>query len=399
MRPCVTCCIPACLGVLAILVNGRHGQTFSPRLGVSQAFLVAAHSSSFCSTSANTKSRLRLRSKSHHDNDIEKATLTFKVKKTWLQLKQRLNELSFSEQMLLALAFQWIYTLYLPTLHIQFPFQLLPVESGFGVDIGVDTILSVALYAKILHGLATQDTKPLVDNTQQKNILLVVAGLWGTFFISGYVALLAENLALLFSAMDVPIGPEMLNSIRVLGGHLFWVAAGSLILDRNLIPLFQPNNGWFRLEWNAQWLLKSIAGYCLSCTCYNIADLAWGMLEPFLKNDQEYQECDYLPQGNEWLSTIIGAIGPCISAPWFEEVLYRSFALKALGMHMPRLGALVTSSLLFAAHHLNLASLIQLFTLGLVWAAIQERVDNLAVTIAIHALWNLRVLVGNILGR
>ena len=56
----------------------------------------------------------------------------------------------------------------------------------------------------------------------------------------------------------------------------------------------------------------------------------------------------------------VGAVGPCISAPIFEEVLYRGFLLPALSVGMKLPMAIPVSSVLFAVHHLNLGGIIPL---------------------------------------
>mmetsp|Transcript_39020 Transcript_39020/g.154555 ORF Transcript_39020/g.154555 Transcript_39020/m.154555 type:complete len:98 (+) Transcript_39020:827-1120(+) len=95
---------------------------------------------------------------------------------------------------------------------------------------------------------------------------------------------------------------------------------------------------------------------------------------------------------------LIGSLGPCISAPVFEEILYRGFLLPTLVCYMPMHFAIPASSILFAAHHLNICGVLPLSVLGFAWAIIYTFSRNLLTTILIHAMWNSRVFLGSLLG-
>ena len=58
------------------------------------------------------------------------------------------------------------------------------------------------------------------------------------------------------------------------------------------------------------------------------------------------------PAADDPLALAIGAVGPCLSAPVFEEVLYRGFLLPSmLRFGVPLRRALPLHAVLFAAHH------------------------------------------------
>ena len=104
------------------------------------------------------------------------------------------------------------------------------------------------------------------------------------------------------------------------------------------------------------------------------------------------------PENNDLVAMGVGAIAPCISAPWWEEVLYRGFLLPSLSLWMPINLAIPLSAVLFAAHHMSLTSMVPLTALGLVWAILYVHSGNLIVTILIHSMWNSRVFLGSLLG-
>jgi membrane protease YdiL (CAAX protease family) len=54
------------------------------------------------------------------------------------------------------------------------------------------------------------------------------------------------------------------------------------------------------------------------------------------------------PEDNDIAALAVGAIAPCVCAPWWEEVLYRGFMLPALTLFMPTKVAIPVSAVLFA---------------------------------------------------
>jgi membrane protease YdiL (CAAX protease family) len=54
------------------------------------------------------------------------------------------------------------------------------------------------------------------------------------------------------------------------------------------------------------------------------------------------------PEENDGLAMLVGSIAPCVTAPWWEEVLYRGFLLPALTLYLPLHYALPASAVLFA---------------------------------------------------
>ena len=81
-----------------------------------------------------------------------------------------------------------------------------------------------------------------------------------------------------------------------------------------------------------------------------------------------------------------------VTAPVFEEIIFRGFLMR--GMSASRLGvigALLFSSLLFAAVHLqyNVPNMMMVFGLGLVFGLMRWRSGSTTVSIMLHASWNI----------
>jgi membrane protease YdiL (CAAX protease family) len=94
----------------------------------------------------------------------------------------------------------------------------------------------------------------------------------------------------------------------------------------------------------------------------------------------------------------IGAIAPCITAPYWEEIFYRGLIYPFLGSIMPMSLATPLSAIVFAVHHARVDALIPLFVLGMTWATLYLLSGNLFVCMVVHAMWNSRIFLGSYLG-
>jgi len=103
------------------------------------------------------------------------------------------------------------------------------------------------------------------------------------------------------------------------------------------------------------------------------------------------------PEESDMIAVGIGSIGPCFTAPVFEEVLYRGFLLPALTRFFPLSVAVPLHSFIFGLHHHSLKGLLPLSALGLVWALAYVASGNLIVPIVIHAMWNARIFLSSLL--
>ena len=260
-------------------------------------------------------------------------------------------------------------------------------------------------------------------------VLLTVA-----YFSTGRFSLLFENGLYAAAGYGLPLTVAMHRSLVVLLGHLTWVLVGSGILAGVLSPkpffgggwtkantsstktafakttkgdfkkskekMLRPYR-WYTSRWDTYWLWWTIGGYFVSAWLFNIADfLNQILLPPYLFAQASEGVVSQLinPENNDFLASLVGYIAPCLSAPWWEEVLYRGYLLPALGLFMGFWPSVFVSGVLFSVHHLSVMGAIPLAVLGWVWAALYAKSGNILVTILIHGMWNSRVFLGSWLG-
>lgn len=77
-----------------------------------------------------------------------------------------------------------------------------------------------------------------------------------------------------------------------------------------------------------------------------------------------------------------------IVAPMAEEILFRGYFYGVIRRYGGRLPAIFTSSLLFAAIHVHLPSMLGLGTLAVILCLLYERTGSLWATITMHATFN-----------
>ncbi|KAL7516201.1 hypothetical protein ACHAWX_001241 [Stephanocyclus meneghinianus] len=248
------------------------------------------------------------------------------------------------------------------------------------------------------------------------------------YFSTGRFSLLFENGLYAAAGYGLPLTVAMHRSLVVLLGHLTWVAVGSAILAGVLSPkpffgggwvtqkttsskkkrssstinrkILRPYR-WYTNKWDTYWLWWTIGGYFVSAWLFNVADfLNQIILPPELFAQQAEGVVSQLinPENNDFLASLVGYIAPCLSAPWWEEVLYRGYLLPALGLFMGFWPSVFVSGVLFSLHHLSVMGAIPLAVLGWVWAALYAKSGNILVTILIHGMWNSRVFLGSWLG-
>lgn len=227
----------------------------------------------------------------------------------------------------------------------------------------------------------------------QTTAFLIVA-----YLASGYGAVFIEQILYLLAGYGVPLTIATTRAWKVLLGHLMWVYMGIRIL-RRLNPFFPKKGTWLRWKWKSNWLWWAIGGYYVSALFFNFADVVNQVVLPTSLFEAETVVSKLInPENKDRMAMAIGSIGPCVSAPVFEEVLYRGFLLPALACFLPMWAAIPASSVLFALHHLNPTGVLPLTVLGLIWAVLYTQSRNLTVPILIHAMWNSRVFLGSLLG-
>jgi len=80
-----------------------------------------------------------------------------------------------------------------------------------------------------------------------------------------------------------------------------------------------------------------------------------------------------------------------VCAPIWEEAIFRGFLLPSLAKWLPLSGAVLASSLIFAAAHFSLQRFAPLLLLGIIFGTLFVRSRNLVSSVALHSLWNLYI--------
>ena len=330
-----------------------------------------------------------------------------------------------------------------------FPFQLIPNDYGKFQSIGYDSLAgifsmiflfwlrkqtkinatpavpsifgephSTELPWNLTHGNCEIDSSDDIvpDNPHLSPSVRAFTYLLIAYTSTGRFTSWIENLLYVAVGMGMPLTIAMHRSLVVLLGHLTWVGIGSLILEFECKPFFNKRkkmgnkslqtkrrtlHNWYTLKWDTYWLWWAICGYFVSAWAFNMADFLNQIVIPSstFDNAGEGVVSQLInPENNDIWASIVGYIAPCLSAPWWEEVLYRGFILPALCMHMRFWPASILSSLIFSAHHMSTTGFIPLAVLGMTWATLYAKSGNLLVTILIHAMWNSRVFLGSWFG-
>lgn len=259
---------------------------------------------------------------------------------------------------------------------------------------------------------------PMAPGPKVTSVLGMLA-LIRAYFFTGRFSIFWEDAMYALAGMGFPMTIAMHRSLCVLLGHLTWIGVGGLILK--LVPRPQPffgggysesGNGktikkrnltqkWFTSRWDTYWLWWTMGGYFVSSWLFNIADFINQMVLPaaILENTAEGVVSQLInPENNDLAASLVGYIAPCLTAPWWEEILYRGFMLPAMCQHLHYWPAVLLSGIVFSAHHLSATGAIPLAVLGWAWAVMYTKSGNLLVTILIHAMWNSRVFFGSWLG-
>lgn len=268
-------------------------------------------------------------------------------------------------------------------------------ETETGTEIEIETEKKTGT----IGGLLRVDNPPwYVPREAKRKIGQTTLLLFVAYLASGYGAVFSEQILYLLAGSGVPLTVATTRAWKVLLGHLMWVYMGIGIL-RRLKPFFPKKGTWLKWKWKSNWLWWAIGGYYVSALFFNIADVFNQSVLPSSLFDEETVVSKLInPENKDRIAMAVGSIGPCVSAPVFEEVLYRGFLLPALACFLPMWAAVPASSVLFAIHHLNPTMIIPLSMLGFIWALLYAKSGNLTVTILIHAMWNSRVFLGSLLG-
>ena len=211
----------------------------------------------------------------------------------------------------------------------------------------VDVILAIALIL-LLGGLAGATLWTPADTTAKLTADKVLPA---TLMVAALPALLIVVLTARGIALGRVTGARAQSPLRTLGWTLLWFAASLPVL-------------------------------------FSIALLS-KLLLPAEQGEQEmvvlFRETVRGGNGVEIWSMVLAA---AVIAPLAEEFLFRGYFYPVLKRNLGGIGAGFLSATIFAAFHVNLASLAALFVLALCLTLAYEATGSLLVPMGMHALFN-----------
>ncbi|CAB1097194.1 unnamed protein product [Ectocarpus sp. CCAP 1310/34] len=252
---------------------------------------------------------------------------------------------------------------------LTFPIQLIPNNHGLFHSVGLDTaagfaVLGVAAWSRVRSGLplfpplggrgvegkekgrgkagAKSGTRgrvkipwKLEGARVKKKLPLTFTVLIFAYFLSGLGSTVCEYLLYGLSYLGVGMSVAMHRSLQVLLSHLVWVYMGVRILSMAVRSFFDTEKAsvaaaicmipseLMRTCRRFTSVLWVVGGYFVSSSLFNMADLANQFLCPLPPDTESVVVKIINPENNDIAAMAVGSIAPCMTAPWWEEVLYR----------------------------------------------------------------------------
>lgn len=317
--------------------------------------------------------------------------------------------------------------------------QMPSADSGEGDNASATAAAGAAAMPKLLSRPKWNEAPWKLPGQSKRLVatsLITLTVLIQAYFWTGRLSIFWEDVVYNLSGLGFYITAPMQRSLCVLLGHLSWVAIGVALLKWLPRPpkFFPPSRWqqeqdqqeklatvssrkdsateeesppavayrWFRsCIFNYNWLWWVIGGYYVSSWLFNIADgLNQYLLPPQVLQDAQESIVSQLvnPEHNDVAASVVGYVAPCVSAPWWEEVLYRGFCLPIATKFLGYPAAVFVQGVVFSAHHMSLTAALPLAVLGWTWAVLYTKSRNLWTVVFVHALWNSRVFLGSWLG-
>lgn len=161
---------------------------------------------------------------------------------------------------------------------------------------------------------------------------------------------------------------------------------------------------WLGLRWKQWWLAFAIAPVTvffvwgvLVATHFSGLN---GWLEHTLGIESIQQEAVKLLQEAKSPTVIVlMALAAVVVAPLTEEVVFRGYLYPAAKRFCGTWGAMIFSSMVFAAAHANAVALLPLFILAMLLCLIYELTGSIWANISVHFLFNLATVALQLLAR
>jgi membrane protease YdiL (CAAX protease family) len=221
--------------------------------------------------------------------------------------------------------------------------------------------------------------------------ILLQVFLVGFFLVGQLVVPLLFSIALrAFNLQPGTFTPRS-QAIYVFITYLTLMTGGLSVLYFSIRSFFPLSSGWFQFNWGKNWFLWGLGGYLTALPSVILVSLINQQIW-----DGQGGSNPILPialENRDGIALFIFFITASIAAPVFEEIFFRGFILPSLTRYLPVWGAVLLSSLIFAAAHLNISEVIPLTTLGIILGIVYTRSRNLLSSMLLHGLWNSGTLL------
>ncbi len=193
--------------------------------------------------------------------------------------------------------------------------------------------------------------------------------------------------------------------IQVIGGTVIYlfIPETNLVLSLSASILLQVLSYYFAIYlfyWRAGNTVNGarrngVALRYLALLAVSIAMFAGKALAPVV--EQLPQSEDTIAAFEELASVpILAILMIVVIAPLFEEIIFREIIFKGLKNRYNQPLAIIVSSLLFGAFHLNYQQFVTATILGVICALIYNITNSVRYTIILHAMYNLSVSIVSI---
>jgi uncharacterized protein len=160
---------------------------------------------------------------------------------------------------------------------------------------------------------------------------------------------------------------------------------------------------WLGLRWKMWPLAIAIAPvtvFFMWCLMGALHLTGWnGWLEKSLGIESMQEAVKLLQEAKDPLVVILMAVAAVIVAPLAEEVVFRGYLYPAAKRFCGPAGAILFSSLVFAAAHGNVVALLPLFSLAVILCLLYELTGSIWASISVHFLFNAATVGIQLLAR
>jgi len=160
---------------------------------------------------------------------------------------------------------------------------------------------------------------------------------------------------------------------------------------------------WLGLRWKQWWLVFAIAPLTVFFVWFVLLVThlsGWnGWLERTLGIESMQESVKLLQEAKDPMVIILMAVAAVLVAPLAEEVVFRGYLYPAAKRFCGPYGAMVFSSLVFAAAHGNVVALVPLFVLAMLLCLIYELTGSIWANISVHLLFNAATVALQLMAR